>query len=92
MLYCIRDHIAAMQTILGFLHDNVSSHIEDEVAAVGHRIVHGMSISEPSLLIEPVIEQIRKAAVLAPLHNGAGLQGIQAAQEVFGSAVPQVMT
>jgi acetate kinase len=79
-----------MHTILGFLLANFSRRFEDEVAAVGHRIVHGMTISEPSLLTEAVIEQIQEAAVLAPLHNRAGLQGIRAAQEVFGMAVPQV--
>ena len=33
----------------------------------------------------------REAAILAPLHNAAGLQGIQAAQEVFGDSIPQVI-
>ena len=89
--YTHRNHVEAMRTILGFLHDNVSRRFEDEVAAVGHRIVHGMTISEPSLLTRTVVDQIQEAAVLAPLHNTAGLQGIQAAQEVFsGSSVPQV--
>ena len=79
-----------MQTILGFLHDSVSRRFEEEVTAVGHRIVHGMTISEPSLLTRAVIDRIQEAAVLAPLHNTAGLQGIQAAQEVFSGSVPQV--
>ena len=33
---CLRDHIAAMQTILSFLREHVSAHIDDEVSAVGH--------------------------------------------------------
>ena len=61
-----------------------------QVSAVGHRVVHGMGISEPALLSAAVVAQIQDAAVLAPLHNAAGLQGIQAAQEVFGDAIPQV--
>ena len=58
---------------------------------MGHRVVHGMGISAPALLSAAVVAQIQDAAVLAPLHNAAGLQGIQAAQEVFGDAIPQVM-
>ena len=61
-----------------------------QVSAVGHRVVHGMGISAPALLSAAVVAQIQDAAVLAPLHNAAGLQGIQAAQEVFGDAIPQV--
>jgi acetate kinase len=48
-----------MQTILTFLRQHVSGHIEGEVTAVGHRIVHGMGISRPALLDEAVINQIR---------------------------------
>ena len=48
-----------MQTILAFLRQHVSDHIESEVTAVGHRIVHGMGISRPALLDEAVINQIR---------------------------------
>ena len=54
-----------------------------EVTAVGHRVVHGLEISEPRQLAPDVVDTIKRAAVLAPLHNGAALQGIQAAQEVF---------
>ena len=51
-----------MQTILAFLRQHVSAHIEEEVTAVGHRIVHGMGISEPALLTEAVVGQIRYGA------------------------------
>lgn len=84
-----KDHVSAMETILGFLKDTVSANIKSEVKAVGHRVVHGLEISQPVLLGEQVVEKIRQAAVLAPLHNPPGLQGIQAAQEVF-PGVPQV--
>mmetsp|Transcript_4480 Transcript_4480/g.9637 ORF Transcript_4480/g.9637 Transcript_4480/m.9637 type:complete len:421 (+) Transcript_4480:106-1368(+) len=84
-----KDHVSAVQTILNFLRDTVSSRIAAEVKAVGHRIVHGLEISQPVLLDGSAIEKIKRAAVLAPLHNPPGLQGIHAAQEVF-STVPQV--
>lgn len=82
------DHVAAMETILGFLKQQVSPTIEKEVKAIGHRVVHGMEINQPVLLTEAAIEKIRQAAVLAPLHNPPGLQGISAARKVFTS-VPQ---
>ena len=76
---------------MGFLGDNVSKSIHKDVMAVGHRIVHGLDIHNAVLLTDQVIEKLRVAATLAPLHNPPGLQGIAAAQKVF-SGVPQVMT
>ncbi|GLC39198.1 activator of C kinase protein 1 [Pleodorina starrii] len=84
-----KDHVSAMQNILDFIKDNVSGAFVREVVAVGHRIVHGLDISEPVLLNDKTIDQIRAAAVLAPLHNPPGLQGIEAAAKVF-QGVPQV--
>ncbi|EFJ50488.1 acetate kinase [Volvox carteri f. nagariensis] len=83
------DHTCALQEILDFISDNVSGSFSNEVVAVGHRIVHGLDISAPVLLDSVALERIREAAVFAPLHNPAGLQGIEAAQNVF-SGVPQV--
>jgi Acetokinase family len=44
------DHVTAMQAILQFLRDAVSPRIDTEVAAVGHRIVHGLDIHSAVLL------------------------------------------
>nr|ALD82623.1 ackB [Platydorina caudata] len=84
-----KDHVSAMENILQFITENVSSGFSREVIAVGHRIVHGLEISQPVLLDDTTIGKIREAAVLAPLHNPPGLQGIDAAQRVF-QEVPQV--
>lgn len=83
------DHTTALQTILSFLKDSVSKSIGKEVKAIGHRVVHGLNISAPVLLTEKNIQLIEEAAILAPLHNPPGLQGIRAAQTVF-AGVPQV--
>jgi acetate kinase len=40
-------------------------------------------------LTDAAIDKIRAASVLAPLHNPPGLQGIEAAMQVF-RGVPQV--
>lgn len=61
--------------------------VPDEVAAVGHRVVHGGRVFGESALIDPsVIEQIRELASLAPLHTEPALRGIRTAQ----TALPDV--
>lgn len=84
----IQNHVDAMECIMGFLGDHVSRSIHKDVMAVGHRIVHGLDIHNAVLLNDQVVEKLRLAAQLAPLHNPPGLQGIAAAQKVF-SGVPQ---
>ena len=62
-----------------------------EVSAVGHRVVQGGAYFDKSVLVDnSVINKIRELAPLAPLHNLAHLQGIEACTRVFGPKVPQV--
>ena len=73
----------------------------DEIAAVGHRVVHGGSHFAESTLILPDVETaIHECATLAPLHNPYNLQGIRACREslpnvphvaVFDTAFHQTM-
>ena len=59
----------------------------DEIAAVGHRVVHGGNqFSEPTLINEEVKDNIRELFSLAPLHNPANLVGIEIAETIFSSA------
>lgn len=59
----------------------------DEIAAVGHRVVHGGEHFTASTLIdESVKAEIKELFSLAPLHNPANLQGIEVAETVFSSA------
>ncbi|MBI4610836.1 MAG: acetate kinase [Candidatus Rokubacteria bacterium] len=61
-----------------------------ELYAIGHRVVHGgETFKAPALVTDQVIEGIRRAAALAPLHNPANLLGIEVARE-FAPEVPQV--
>lgn len=63
-----------------------------EISALGHRIVQGGSLFKDSCLVtDEVIEGIRELIPLAPLHNAAHIQGIEAAIDVFGKDVPQVV-
>ena len=61
-----------------------------EIDAIGHRVVHGGEKFKASCLItDEVIETIRELSPLAPLHNPAGILGIEAARKVFGN-IPMV--
>ncbi len=62
----------------------------NEIAAVGHRVVHGgEQYSQPTLITAEVEEAIKQLAKLAPLHNPANLIGIKACQQAFKN-LPQV--
>ena len=61
-----------------------------EITAIGHRVVHGgEKFKESCLITDEVINTIRELSPLAPLHNPAGILGIEAARKVFGN-VPMV--
>lgn len=58
--------------------------------AVGHRVVHGGErFREPVLIDEAVLDAVRELGRIAPLHNPAGLQAIEAARLAL-PAVPHV--
>lgn len=64
----------------------------DEIDAIGHRIVQGGALFNDSCLVtDEVKEGIKSLIELAPLHNAAHLQGIDACQEVFGKDKPEVV-
>jgi len=57
---------------------------------VGHRVVHGGTrFRAPVLVDDAVVDAIRELSSLAPLHNPAGLAGIEAARRALPE-VPQV--
>ncbi|MDR1240973.1 MAG: acetate/propionate family kinase [Oscillospiraceae bacterium] len=57
-----------------------------EIKAIGHRIVHGGTFFNNTVLInEDVIEKIKDLIPLAPIHNFANLEGILDCQEAFGN-------
>lgn len=63
----------------------------DEIAAIGHRIVQGGALFKESVLIDDKVKEgIASLSDLAPLHNPAHIEGINAAQAVFGKDKPQV--
>jgi acetate kinase len=59
-----------------------------DIAAVGHRVVHGgETFQHPVCIDEAVVKAIRANSVLAPLHNPPNLMGIEVARSVFPHAV-----
>jgi len=61
-----------------------------EIDIVGHRVVHGGREFEKSTLVTPEVKAaISRMAALAPAHNPANLEGIEAIERIL-PAVPQV--
>lgn len=80
----VPDHDAGMKHVLAALGD------DHEIAAVGHRVVHGGSLFDRATLITDEVERdIEDLSALAPLHNPANLLGIRAAKKAFPD-VPHV--
>lgn len=56
----------------------------NEIDAVGHRLVHGGEKFASSVVItDEVIEKVRECSSLAPLHNPAGILGIEACRRLM---------
>jgi acetate kinase len=61
-----------------------------EINACGHRVAHGGEIFTKSVLVnEQVKKDIKSLFALAPLHNPANLEGIEAMESLL-PGVPQV--
>lgn len=61
-----------------------------DVAAVGHRVVHGGQRYQTSTLITPEVKtEIDRLRQLAPNHNPANLAGIELMEDLLGD-IPQV--
>ena len=82
------DHEEAVQLLLKDLIDQKVIKSLDEIKAVGHRIVHGGNkYSKSVILNKRVIKEINSISDLAPLHNPAGLLGVQAFVDNIPGAV-----
>ncbi len=82
-------HKVGLQKVADMLLDPETGVIKttSEIAAVGHRVVHGGSyFSNTTVITEEVKEKIKELSELAPLHNPAHLVGINVAEEIFASA------
>lgn len=56
----------------------------DDITAVGHRVVHGAEDFNQSVIInDEVMDALERSSELAPLHNPANIQGIEACKELM---------
>ena len=56
----------------------------DEISAIGHRLVHGgEKINKSVVITDEAINVLKECIDLAPLHNPAGIIGIEACQKVM---------
>ena len=92
----IADHAGGVGYVIRWL---TTSHAEGtpaitslaDIAAVGHRVVHGGERFKSSTLVtEDIRRKLEGLIELAPLHNPHNLRGIDAARAALGTDVPQV--
>lgn len=85
----IKSHKIGLERVTELLLDKKNGVIKitAEIAAVGHRVVHGgNAFSNTTLITEEVKSKIESLFKLAPLHNPANLEGILLAEELFSEA------
>lgn len=86
----IADHEAALKAVAAELAADGMGLDSPELAAVGHRVVHGGTrFTQPTVIDDEVLAEIRSLIPLAPLHNPANVTGIEVARELRGD-IPQV--
>lgn len=87
------NHIEAFQEVKKLLTEGDTRAIHDlsEIYAIGHRAVQGgEKYREASLVTQDLKDALVEMMPLAPIHNRATLEGFAAAEEAFGTEIPQV--
>lgn len=82
----IENHTTGISLVMEALTDAEHGVISslDEIKAVGHRVAHGGEYFPESVIVdEDVKSKIKALCVIAPLHNPASLQGIEAIETVL---------
>ncbi|MFI2074518.1 MULTISPECIES: acetate kinase [Streptomyces] len=86
----IADHAAALNAVAEELAADGLGLDSPELAAIGHRVVHGgREFTEPTVITEEVVAEIERLIPVAPLHNPANITGIRTAQALRPD-LPQV--
>ncbi|MFJ6128565.1 acetate kinase [Streptomyces griseoviridis] len=86
----IADHAAALKTVAEELAADGLGLDSPELAAIGHRVVHGGKLfTEPTVVDDAVLAEIERLIPVAPLHNPANLTGIRTARALRPD-LPQV--
>jgi acetate kinase len=85
----LNNHETALKQVVALLTDIEIGviHNPEEIAAVGHRVVHGgESFASTTIITSEVKTEIKKLFSLAPLHNPANYLGIEVAEKIFTKA------
>ncbi|GAA2229487.1 MULTISPECIES: acetate kinase [Streptomyces] len=86
----IADHDGALKAVAEELARDGLGLDSPELAAIGHRVVHGGKFfTEPTVIDDAVLAEIERLIPVAPLHNPANLTGIRTAQALRPD-LPQV--
>ncbi|MBP5908376.1 acetate kinase [Streptomyces sp. LBUM 1478] len=86
----IADHDEALKAVAGELAADGLGLDSPELAAIGHRVVHGgQSFTQPTVVDDAVLAEIERLIPVAPLHNPANLTGIRTARALRPD-LPQV--
>nr|WP_223187045.1 acetate kinase [Streptomyces sp. CBMA29] len=86
----VADHAAALRTVATELDGQGLGLDSPQLAAIGHRVVHGGTrFTEPTLITDEVVAAIEELVPLAPLHNPANITGIKVTRELRPD-LPQV--
>ncbi|WP_030200555.1 acetate kinase [Streptomyces sp. NRRL S-87] len=86
----VADHGAALKAVAAELAADGLGLDSPELAAVGHRVVHGGTrFTAPTVIDDEVLKEVRSLVPLAPLHNPANITGIEVARALRPD-VPQV--
>lgn len=82
----MENHVAACREMMFALTEAEYAVVSsiDEIAAVGHRVLHGgEKFTQSAVINEKVIDAIKENIPLGPLHNPANLMGIEACKSVM---------
>ncbi|MFF9477330.1 acetate kinase [Streptomyces sp. NPDC014733] len=74
-------HDAALKAVAAELAADGLGLDSPQLAAIGHRVVHGgLKFTEPTVIDEVVLKEIERLVPVAPLHNPANITGIRTAR------------
>jgi acetate kinase len=82
----VEDRQASLQKLLEKLWQPPTQVVREpsEIQIIGHRIVHGgPKLTEAAIITDKVKQAISDVSAIAPLHNAAGLHGIELAEKLF---------
>ena len=86
----IADHASGLDRAFELMDEHGVGPGSVDIAAVGHRVVHGGRLfSGPELITDEIVGMIRDLIPLAPLHNPANIVGIEESRKLLPD-VPHV--